>query len=229
MPETVAHTKRVLLVALGCLAAAGSASAQGMTPEALRAKLSEYRSTHDVAIVRELSSFLAIPNLASDKTNIRRNAEHLLGMMTSRGIPARLLESPSGAPPAVYGELRAPGATRTVVFYAHYDGQPVDTTQWTTPPWQPVLRDKAADAGGQIIPIPSAAGSIQGEWRMYARSASDDKSPALAMLVAIDALKAAGVPLSVNLKFFFEGEEEAGSGHLRELLEKNAELLKADA
>ena len=229
MPETVAHTKRILFVALACLAAAGSASAQSMTAEALRAKLREYRSAHDVAIVRELSGFLAIPNLATDKANIRRNAEYLMGMMTARGIAPRLLESPTGGPPAVYGELSAPGATRTIVFYAHYDGQPVDTTQWITAPWQPVLRDKAADAGGQIIPIPSAAGSIQGEWRMYARSASDDKSPALAMLVAIDALKAARVPLSVNLKFFFEGEEEAGSGHLRELLEKNAELLKADA
>jgi acetylornithine deacetylase/succinyl-diaminopimelate desuccinylase-like protein len=64
---------------------------------------------------------------------------------------------------------------------------------------------------------------------MYARSASDDKAPALAMLVALDALKSAGVARSVNLKFFFEGEEEAGSGHLRELLEKNASLLRADA
>ena len=184
MTETVARAERMLLLAVACLAAGRNLPGQSMTPEALRAKLHEYRSAHDVAIVSELSRFLAIPNLASDKVNIRRNAEHLLGMMTTRGIAARLLESPSGAPPAVYGELRAPGATKTVVFYAHYDGQPVDTTQWTTPPWQPVLRDKAADAGGQIIPIPSAPGSIQGEWRMYARSASDDKSPALAMLVA---------------------------------------------
>jgi acetylornithine deacetylase/succinyl-diaminopimelate desuccinylase-like protein len=150
-------------------------------------------------------------------------------MMKARGINARLLESPSGGPPAVYGELPSPGATKTVVFYAHYDGQPVDTTQWTTPPWRPVLRDKAADAGGQIIPIPSTAGSIQGEWRIYARSASDDKSPAVAMLAAIDALKAAGTAPSVNMKFFFEGEEEAGSGHLRELLTQNAALLRADA
>ena len=205
------------------------ASASAQTSDPLRDKVRAYRKAHDVEIVRELSDFLAIPNLASDKTNIRRNAEHLLGMMQKRGITARLLESPSGGPPAVYGEVASPGATKTVVFYAHYDGQPVDTTQWTTPPWRPVLRDKAADAGGQIIPIPSTPGSIQGEWRMYARSASDDKSPALAMLVALDALKAAGTTPSVNMKFFFEGEEEAGSGHLRELLTQNASLLRADA
>jgi acetylornithine deacetylase/succinyl-diaminopimelate desuccinylase-like protein len=205
------------------------ATSQTPAPEALRAALRGYRVAHDMEIVRELSGFVAIPNLAGDKGNIRRNAEHLLGMMTARGINARLLESPSGGPPAVYGELPAPGATKTVVFYAHYDGQPVDTTQWITPPWQPVLRDKAADVGGQIIPIPTRAGSVQGEWRMYGRSASDDKAPALAMLVALDALKSAGVPRSVNLKFFFEGEEEAGSGHLHELLEKNHDLLRADA
>jgi len=151
-------------------------------------------------------------------------------MMTARGITSRLLESPSGGPPAVYGELRAPGATKTVVFYAHYDGQPVDTTQWATPPWRPVLRDKALDAAGQAIAIPAAGGSIQPEWRLYARSASDDKAPIVAMFAALDALRAAHVSPSVNLKFFFfEGEEEAGSGHLRELLERNAALLKADA
>jgi acetylornithine deacetylase/succinyl-diaminopimelate desuccinylase-like protein len=204
-------------------------AAQASSPEGLRSAVRAYRSAHDVEIVRELSDFLAIPNLATDKANIRKNAEHLLGMMKARGIEARLLESPSGAPPAVYGSLSTPGATKTIVFYAHYDGQPVDTTQWVTPPWKPVLRDKAADAGGQIISIPTAPGSIQGEWRMYARSASDDKSPALAMLVALDALKAAGLKPSVNLKFFFEGEEEAGSGHLRELLQQNAALLRADA
>src|SRR4029079_965577 len=97
-------------------AAASGLPAQTPTPDALRAKLREYRRAHDVEFVRELSRFLAIPNLANDKVNIRRNAEHLMGMMTARGISARLLESPSGGPPAVYGELPAAGATKTVAF-----------------------------------------------------------------------------------------------------------------
>jgi acetylornithine deacetylase/succinyl-diaminopimelate desuccinylase-like protein len=205
------------------------ASAQAPTPAALRSTVHAYTSAHDVGIVHELSDFLAIPNLASDGANIRRNADQLLAMMTARGIASRLLESPSGAPPVVYGDLRTPGATKTVVFYAHYDGQPVDTTQWATPPWRPVLRDKPLDASSRVIAIPQTAGSIQGEWRLYARSASDDKAPIVAMLAALDALRAAHVSPSVNLKFFFEGEEEAGSGHLREILERNAALLKADA
>jgi len=218
------------LAALLCAATPASlAGAQTTGADALRAKIKSYSSVHDAEIVRELSNFLAIPNLASDRANIQRNVDLLIRMMSARGITARALESPSGGPPAVYGELTSPGASRTVVFYAHYDGQPVDTARWTTPPWQPVLRDKTIEAGGRVIPIPSSPGAMQGEWRLYGRSASDDKAPIVAMLAAIDALRAAGVSPSVNLKFFFEGEEEAGSGHLRELLERNADVLKADA
>src|SRR3954468_20518192 len=165
--------------------------AQNPTPDALPASLRAYRASHDVEIVRELSSFLAIPNLASDRVNIRRNAEHLLAMMTARGISAKLLESPSGGPPAVYGELPATGATKTVVFYAHYDGQPVDTTQWITPPWQPVLRDQPLESGGRVIAGALQPGTVRGEWRVYGRSSSDDKAPIEAILAAIDALRAA--------------------------------------
>jgi acetylornithine deacetylase/succinyl-diaminopimelate desuccinylase-like protein len=197
--------------------------------DSLSSTIRAYARAHDAAIVRELAELLAIPNLATDSVNIRRNAQWLVAALTTRGVSARLLDSPSGGPPAVYGELPAAGATRTVVFYAHYDGQAVDTTQWATRPWQPVLRDKPLEAGGRAIDIPTTAGGVQDEWRLYARSASDDKAPIIAMLSAIDALRAAHRTPSVNLKFFFEGEEEAGSGHLRDLLERNASLLRADA
>jgi acetylornithine deacetylase/succinyl-diaminopimelate desuccinylase-like protein len=204
------------------------ASATPVFAQSLRAKVDAYRAAHDVEIVRELSDFLAIRNLASDSVNIRRNAQHLIALMAKRGIQGRLLESPAGGPPSVFGELRTPGATRTVMLYAHYDGQPVDTTQWLTHPWRPVLRDKLHNLGGQIIELPANPGSVQGEWRLYGRSAGDDKSPIIAMLRAIDALRAANIAPSVNLKFFFEGEEEAGSAHLRPLLEAHADLLRAD-
>jgi acetylornithine deacetylase/succinyl-diaminopimelate desuccinylase-like protein len=218
------------LAALMCAASLSSpAPGQISAIDAFRSRVRSYTDAHDAAITRELSELLAIPNLASDAANIQRNVDRLIGMMTARGIAARTLQSPSGGPPVVYGELASPGATRTVVFYAHYDGQPVDTARWVTPPWQPVLRDKTIEAGGRVIPWPTAPGTIQGEWRLYARSASDDKAPIVAMLAALDALRASGVAPSVNLKFFFEGEEEAGSGHLRELLQQNAGLLKADA
>jgi acetylornithine deacetylase/succinyl-diaminopimelate desuccinylase-like protein len=217
------------LLAAGLIGSAARAQSTASSVATFRASVQSYARAHDVEIVHELSDFLAIPNLATDAPNIRRNAEHLAAMMNARGIASRLLESPSGGPPVVYGELRTPGATKTVVFYAHYDGQPVDTTQWVTPPWHPVLRDKPLEAAGQAIAIPTTPGSIQREWRLYARSASDDKAPIVAMLAALDALHAAHVSPSVNLKFFFEGEEEAGSGHLKSILEQNVPLLNADA
>src|SRR5919204_6619201 len=96
--------------------------------EGLRAQVQTYRERNEAAIIRELAEFVAIPNLASDKPNIGRNAELLVEMLRKRALAPRLLEQPD-APPAVYAELRTPSARRTVVFYAHYDGQPVDPAQ----------------------------------------------------------------------------------------------------
>jgi len=192
--------------------------------ERVRSAVRAYQQAHDVEVVRELADFLAIPNLASDSVNIRRNARFIVAMLERRGIRAQLLESP-GSPPAVFGELRTPGATRTIVFYAHYDGQPVDTSQWTTPPWSPTLR---ARLGGEIVPLPTQPGTVQGESRLYARSSGDDKAPIVAFLAALDALRAARVQPSLNLKFFFEGEEEAGSPHLRDMLSSHRDVLGSD-
>jgi acetylornithine deacetylase/succinyl-diaminopimelate desuccinylase-like protein len=178
-------------------------------------------------IVRELAALVAIPNLASDSANIRRNADTLVAMLSRRKFTARLLEN-GAYPPAVYAERRTPGATRTVMFYMHYDGQPVTPRQWTTPPWEPMVRTKALEAGGVPMPIP-ATGPVDGEARLYGRSSSDDKSPIVAMLAALDALDATRQRLSVNVKVFLDGEEEAGSEHVRPILERHKALLAADA
>src|SRR5687768_1823321 len=196
-------------------------------PEAVRSAVRDWRARNEPAVLRELSMLLAIPNLASDSVAIRRNADTLVAMLTRRGITARRLETP-GSPPAVYGELLVPGATRTIVMYAHYDGQPVDPARWATPPWTPTLREAPLERNGRVIPLPERGGVLDDDARLYARSASDDKAPIIAMLAALDALRAARIPLSVNLKFFFEGEEEAGSDHLEAMLRRHAELLTAD-
>jgi acetylornithine deacetylase/succinyl-diaminopimelate desuccinylase-like protein len=191
-----------------------------------RDAIRQYRESREAEIVRELAELVAIPNVASDSVNILRNAHHLMSMLERRGIDARLLESP-GSPPAVYGQLRVAGATRTVVFYAHYDGQPADPSAWLTPPWEPALRTGPHSAGGEVVDLP-AAGRIPGEYRLYGRGASDDKAPIVAMLRAIDGLRAAGIAPSVNLKIFLEGEEEAGSPNLRSMLESHRGLLDGD-
>ncbi|MCC7131765.1 MAG: hypothetical protein IT352_03920, partial [Gemmatimonadales bacterium] len=127
--------RRTLLVALAASTLSTAAAAQSDLAERVR----RYREGNEVAIVRELADLLALPNVATNLEDIRTNARHLVGMMERRGIGARILET-DGAPPAVYGELKTPGATRTIVFYAHFDGQPVDSSRWRGDPWKPVLR-----------------------------------------------------------------------------------------
>src|SRR5215213_10531424 len=230
MALTLSRT-RSLLLALPLIPAALGAQPPRGTPTAasLRSAARSYRTANEAAIIREFVDLLAVPNLAGDAINIRRNANHLIGMLERRGVRARLLEIP-GSPPAVLGELATPGAKRTLVLYAHYDGQPVNPSQWATPPWSPTLRSKSLVEGGFIIPMPGAGRPrLSGEARIYARSAGDDKASIQAMLSALDAMRAAQLSPSVNLKFFFEGEEEAGSPHLRQMLERHRDALKGDA
>lgn len=217
--------RSLIAAAVASLVVCQSAFAQAGNP------VREYRRANEQRILREFVGLLSIPNVASDSEGIRRNAARLVEMMTARGLKPRLLEAATpNTPPAVYGEWAAPGATRTVVFYAHYDGQPTDPRKWTgTRPWEPALRSAPFEKGGTILPAPSEGEAVNPEWRLYARSSSDDKAGVVSILTAFDALRAKNVAPAVNLKFFFEGEEEAGSPHLVEILSKHRELLAADA
>ncbi|HYX28820.1 MAG TPA: M20/M25/M40 family metallo-hydrolase [Pyrinomonadaceae bacterium] len=201
----------------------------------------DYRRAHERQILDEFTRLLAIPNVASDKQNIRRNAQFILEMMQRRGLNPQLLEAKSkDTPPAVYGEWNV-GATRSIIFYAHYDGQPVDPKAWTaSPPFQPTLRSGRFDQGGQIILLWPESREINPEWRIYARGAADDKDGVMGILTAYDALEALShalndtvpkMPLtpSFNIKFLFEGEEEAGSPHLGEIIDLHKDLLQSDA
>lgn len=213
------------LVCLG-LAVTSAAAQEGAT---VRDRVREYRAAHEREIVRELSDLLSLPNVATNIEDIRRNADHLMEMLRRRGFSTRLLEGGPEARPAVFAELRTPGARRTVVFYAHYDGQPVDPAKWASDPWKPVLRSGPLGPDARVIDPATVEGPFDGEWRIFARSASDDKSPIVALLAGLDALRAAGIPPSINLKLFLEGEEEAGSPHLTDILERHKDVLTADA
>jgi hypothetical protein len=101
----------------------------------------QWRQQHERAIVDEFVGLLSIPNVAADRDNIQRNATAIIAMMARRGIAAKLLDAPD-ANPVVFGEIRTPGATRTLAFYAHYDGQPLDPAEWATPPFTPQQGDR---------------------------------------------------------------------------------------
>ncbi|MBL7740635.1 MAG: M20/M25/M40 family metallo-hydrolase [Chitinophagaceae bacterium] len=182
-------------------------------------------------IINEFVAFLSLPNVASDTVNIRKNAVFIMEMMNKRGIQkVQLLEATTaGVPPVVYGEVTVPGARQTLIFYAHYDGQPVNPAQWAKElhPFRPQLFSGPIDKNGLNIPFPGD-GKYNNEWRIYARGASDDKAGVAAILNAYDAIVKNGGQPACNIKFFFEGEEEAGSPHLGEILEKHRSLLQSD-
>jgi acetylornithine deacetylase/succinyl-diaminopimelate desuccinylase-like protein len=206
---------------VGLLLAAGGAAA---AENPVRA----WRVGHERELVQEFTGLLSIPNLAHDRENIRRNAELIVSMMQRRGLSPRLLElDDPGVPPIVYGEWRVPGAKGTLVFYAHYDGQPVNPDEWASSPWTPTWRDASLAAGGKVIEVDASA-KFSPDWRIYGRAASDDKAGVFAILAATDALKGAGLMPTVNLRFVFEGEEEAGSPHLAALLAKHKRLFGPD-
>lgn len=198
-----------------------------LSAQSVRAEVREWRESHEPQIVREYARFLAIPNTKNDGSALRKNAATIVEMLAARGVQARLLDN-GNWPPAVYGELRAPKATRTIVVYAHYDGQPVDPSEWRGgAPFAAQLRE-VRNGDWVDVPIPES-GRLNPEARIFARGAGDDKAPIVGVLNALDALKALKKSPTVNIKFFFEGEEESGSPHLTQILEANKALLAADA
>ena len=197
-------------------------------PAALREQVERYVTANQRAIVSELVTLLTIPNVAADKANIRKNAELLRTMLERRGLAARLLETEGN--PLVYGELRVPNATRTLLLYAHYDGQPVNPPDWKqATPFTPILRDGRMEDGARELPDLATRASFEPDWRIYARSSSDDKSPIVALLAALDALKANSLQPTSNVRVVLDGEEEASSGSLVPAIARYRRELTADA
>jgi len=215
----------VIAAALVWLGGAGVLRAQSPVGAAR-----DYYARYAGRILHEYAEFLSLPNRASDTDDIRRNAEWLRDALAARGVEAELLEV-EGAPPVVYGVMYAPGppeGRRTIGFYAHYDGQPVVPDKWAQSPWEPTLYTSAIEAGGEPRPFPTDGEAIDPEWRLYARSAADDKAPFMALLTALDAMRQFGIPLQSNVVFLLEGEEEAGSRHLGDYMDRYADRLQAD-
>jgi acetylornithine deacetylase/succinyl-diaminopimelate desuccinylase-like protein len=159
--------------------------------------------------LEELKGLLAIPSVSAlpqHRDDVRRCAEWCGEEMRRIGLQnVRLIETPGF--PIVYGDwLGAPGAP-TILFYGHYDVQPVDPLElWETPPFEASVRD------GEI----------------YARGAADDKGQVFMHFKAIEAhLKQSG-KLPVNIKVMLEGEEEVGSEHLDDFIRQHKSALAAD-
>src|SRR5262252_4494983 len=169
----------------------------------------DYINVHRDRYVDELKQYLSIPSISAlpeHAGDVRRAAEWTADALRSAGMEnVRLIDTPGN--PVVYADwLNAPGKP-TILFYGHYDVQPVDPVNlWTTPPFEPTVRD------GEI----------------YARGAADDKGQVFMHFKAIEAhLKQTGA-LPINIKIILEGEEEVGSVNLDTFIHDHRPELGAD-
>ncbi|RYF62536.1 MAG: M20/M25/M40 family metallo-hydrolase, partial [Comamonadaceae bacterium] len=170
------------------------------------------------------------PNDAIVPADIRKNVEWLEAAFRKRGFTTQQL--PNDGKPMLFAELpRADPKRKTVLFYMHLDGQPVIPAQWAQKsPWIPVLK-RRTDKGEweEIDSAPLFSGPVDPEWRVFGRASADDKAPIMMFLAAVDALKANGDSLGVNVKVVLDSEEEKGSPSIGKVMRAHADLLRSDA
>ena len=219
------------IIHLARVCAGGLLVATPVLSSPLQDQVRAWRVGREGEMIAEFREFVSLPNVSVDRAGIRRNADFILAMLQRRGIEARLLTLPSTPHnPVVFGEVKVPGATSTIMLYAHYDGQPVNPAKWA-PGWEPYSpRFVAApfEQGGKLIESWKPGDRIDPNWRLTGRGSADDKAGVMVILNAYSALLGAGVKPSANLKFFFEGEEEIGSVNLKELISAHRDRLRAD-
>jgi acetylornithine deacetylase/succinyl-diaminopimelate desuccinylase-like protein len=171
--------------------------------------LEQFLAKNDTQAHKELFDFLRMPSVSarSEHTpDIRKCAEWVQAALKTAGMKAEIMET--GGHPVVLGEWRGAGdKAPTVLVYGHYDVQPAEPLDlWTTPPFEPVIRDG----------------------RIYARGSVDDKGQLFLHIKAIQAHLSARGKLPVNMIVLAEGEEEVGSENLEKFIEANSERLTCD-
>jgi acetylornithine deacetylase/succinyl-diaminopimelate desuccinylase-like protein len=178
-------------------------------------------------IVERFIPFLRLDTVSQHPERVRAGADWLASAMQERGLTTRILET--GGNPAVYGELPAPRASRTVLIYCHYDVKPAPPDRWLQPsPFEPVFRRGLAEDGAPPVPLERVATDAIADHLLYARGASDDKGPIWAHLEALALMRDLGMSPAVNVKFVFDGEEEIGSPFFGAFTDKHRDLLGAD-
>jgi acetylornithine deacetylase/succinyl-diaminopimelate desuccinylase-like protein len=182
----------------------------------------EWRTRHEREIVNEFIQLLSIPNVARNVRDMQANAALLTEMFRKRGFVVETVFPESA--PIVYATLDVAQPRGTLTLYIHYDGQPVDSTEWThCGPFAPCI----VGPQGKVA-MDASVQSFDPEARVYARSASDDKAPIIALLHAIDGLRATGSDVAWNLRVVLDGQEEAGSANFRRFVAARGDHLTAD-
>jgi len=168
-----------------------------------------YLAKNQDRYLRELLEFLSIPSISSLKTHqadVARAADWVAARMRAAGL-ANVQVLPTGGHPVVYGDWMHAPDKPTVLIYGHFDTQPVDPLElWSQPPFEPAVKKD----------------------RVYARGASDDKGNMLAPILAVEALLNSEGRMPLNVKCFFEGQEEIGSPQLPRFISAKRQLLACD-
>ncbi len=180
------------------------------TPAIVPRDLDGFFTANRARIERELFDFLRIPSVSAKSehnADTARAARWLATSMTAAGLTTEVMETPGH--PVVLGEWRGAGPSRpTILVYGHYDVQPPEPLDlWTSPPFEPTVRDG----------------------KLFARGSVDDKGQLFLHVKAIEAHLFVRNRLPVNLIVLAEGEEEVGSDHLAAFVEEHAARLRCDA
>ncbi len=179
---------------------------------------------HGLNILREIVS---IPNDAAYPEQAMANLDWCKKEFEERGFTIRELET--GGIPLLLVEKNKSAFSRTILFYAHADGQAVDPSQWNQEdPFIPVLKQKNSQNEWETISYDKLESEYDPEWRIFGRSTSDDKGPIAMFMTAWDALAEMGFEPDFNVKFILDFEEEQGSPLLPDAVVKHKDKLAAD-
>ncbi|MDH5400343.1 MAG: M20/M25/M40 family metallo-hydrolase [Cyclobacteriaceae bacterium] len=173
----------------------------------------------------ELMEFIAIPNDANNLSSIEKNVAWLEDAFSKRGFETKVLKTENT--PLFFAEIKVKKAKSTLLFYMHYDGQAVDPSKWQQEdPYQAVVKEKKEN-GWSILNYEMGT-PLNSDWRIFGRSASDDKGPIVMLLHAMDLINANKLKLTYNIKVVLDGEEEKSSKQLGKAVVEYKDLLAAD-
>lgn len=228
-PVTGSSAARIAMILAGWLVSAVVPVDQALAQRPSADRFTELVSASATESVTMFREYLALPNDAQNGADIRRLTQWLAVALEARGFSTERLRTPGS--PLLFARRNSPSAKGTILVYLQADGQPVDSTAWIhSGPYRPVLVE--AGESPTVIPWSRVDGrrdTWDDDWRIFARSASDSKGPNIQFLRALDLLDEAGVVLDYNLKVIVDFEEEMGSPHLADAVQRHRDLLAADA
>lgn len=203
-----------ILIPIIFLSFAGPSAAQKINAELVDIWVNE-QMPKAIAEHRELVS---IPNDAFYPEDMDKNIAWLRSAFEKRDFKVKTLST--STIPIVLAERTINPKLPTVLFYLHFDGQPVDASKWDQKdPFVPVIKKQIIKGDWELIPYEDAA-KWEDDWRIYARAAADDKGPIIMFLHALDVMAQQKIQPAYNIKVLLDGEEEKGSSGLKTTIEK---------